>query len=69
MFSRMRGNFSFYLLFFSSGVILPSILLEVLLSLESTRMISWSNLLLSLSITIIAGYLSDQIAKSRMKAG
>jgi hypothetical protein len=69
MLSRMRGNFSFYLLFFSSGVILPSILLEVLLSLESARMISGINLLLSLSIMMIASYLSYQIEKSRMKAG
>jgi glycopeptide antibiotics resistance protein len=65
---QIRGKPSFYLLFVISGMILPSILLEVLLSLESARMISWSNLLLSLSITMIACYLSYKIGKNRMKA-
>ncbi len=51
---RMRGKFSFYLLLISSGVIFPAVLFELLLSLQGARMISGSNLLLSISITAIA---------------
>lgn len=60
---RMRGKLYFYLLFINIGAIFPVILFEVLLSIQGDRMISWINLLLSFSMTIIGFYLIYKVEK------
>ncbi|MGB3533056.1 MAG: VanZ family protein [Microcoleaceae cyanobacterium] len=63
----MKGKFSFYLLLISSGVIIPAVIFELLLSLQGARMISGNNLLLSISIIVIACSLNCRMKNNRVK--